>query len=129
MCVPVIFQGIQQIFDMYAGLRFSLYAQTASEKEGIRVLLTGGQLPEIDKIAADGHIRPAMKRRLQGPVVNQEIKPGMGVPDMYPDGFPFNLPEAHRKCLSTHEVVETSGKNGSMECVRHDTQRQLQWEQ
>lgn len=123
MRIPVIFQGIQQIFDMYAGLRFSLYAQTASEKEGIGILLAGGQLPEIDKIATDGHIRPAMKRRLQAPVVNPEIKPGMGVPDMYTDGFAFDLPEAHGQRLTTHEMVKTSGKDGGMDSVRQYAQR------
>ncbi len=123
MRIPVIFQGIQKIFDMYTGLRFSFYAQTASEKEGIGILLAGGQLPEIDKIAADGHIRPAMIRGQQAPVVNPEIKPGMGVPDLYPDGFAFDLPEAQRQRLPTHEMVKTSGKDGGMESVRHYPQR------
>jgi len=125
MRVPVIVQRIQQVFNMHAGFRFSLDVQTASEKEGIGVFLAGGQLPEINKITADGHIRLALKRRLQARVVDPEIKPGLGIPDMYADGLALDLTETQRQCLAPHKMVKTPGQDGGMECVRQDTQWQL----
>jgi len=82
-------------------------------------------LPEIIKIAADRHIRPAMVRGPQTPVADPEMNPGAGVPDMNTDGFAFDLPEAARQCLSPQEMVKTSGNDSGMDSVRQYPQRQL----
>lgn len=110
---------------MYTGLRISLDVETASEKEGIGVLPARGQLPEIDKIAADGHIRLGMSGGMQAPVADPEMDAGAGVADVDSDGFALDLPEAQDQCLPPQEMVKTAGNDGGMDSVRQYPQRQL----
>lgn len=122
MCIPIVFQRIQQIFNMDTGLGFTFYGETAFEKKSIGILPARGKLPQIHHIAADCHIRPAMQRGMQTTCPNPEIDVGACIPDPDADGFAIDLGEAVHQSLPPQQVVKAPGKNNSMDIVRDDAQ-------